>query len=44
MQLALMYKDEFSQWVRIEKARLNAGPNQGWSTIRSEYSNLSTFR
>ena len=44
MQLALMYKDEFSQWVRIEKARLNNSMGQGWSTIRSEYSNLSTFR
>jgi hypothetical protein len=38
MQIMLMYKEEYRQWVRRKKWDLNYSMGQGWGTIHSEYS------
>jgi hypothetical protein len=40
LQLAQMYREEYLQWVKIEKHRLNYSGGQGWGTIHSNYIRL----
>ena len=44
MQLASQYKEEYREFCRFEKHRLNFSMGQGWGTLHSEYVHLQKWR